>query len=383
MLAVIAVLLTVPPASAHPPTSSDRRGPTVAGPPGYGYVVHWSERQVAADMRRARRGGASSVRVDLHWRHVEPVRGQFRWATYDAIVAAAAAKGLRALIIVHTSPAWASGVAGGEGWYPPRAAARYGEFVGRVAQRYRAGGRFWRARPRLSFVPLAGIELWNEPNLRRFWRSGPDPAKYAAMVRSAYAAVQRTAPAVPVVVGAFAPLGGHRDANCDGVRDGGVNREGIDPLTYLARMYRHGAAGHFDVLSHHPYNYWAKRTAEEVLAFHRCSGWSQMAQTRPSLRSIMRSNGDAAKPLWVTEFGAPTCRPGGTYMCMSERELGRLAAQSLRRWRAWPWAHSFYWYQIRDAAAGNGGGHEGHFGVLRRGGLAKPAYTALRTAYRR
>ena len=31
-----------------------------------------------------------------------------------------------------------------------------------------------------------------------------------------------------------------------------------------------------------------------------------MYQTSPSIRSIMVANGDSAKKIWITEFGAPT-----------------------------------------------------------------------------
>lgn len=357
--------------------------PVAAGDLTFGYAVHYGAETFAEDLRRAKRGGATTVRLDLHWRHIEPARGELVWHVYDDMMEKTAAAGLRPLLLVGTSPAWASGVEGGEGWYPPRRAEDYGEFVGRVARRYGKGGTFWQSRPELTRVPLAGIEVWNEPNLNWYWRSGADPAKYTAMVRSAYRKAKAVDPAVPVVVGSFAPVGGSDDGNCDGKPDGGRSTQGANAIDFLREMYRLGAAGSFDVLSHHPYNFHDRATAEEALSYHPCSAWSQLTETKPNLRSVMAANGDAAKPVWATEFGVPTCRERATFVCMTEEEHADLATAALEKWQAWDWAGDLYWFQIRDGAHGVRGGSEGHFGVLRRDGSRKPAYDRIRQAVTR
>lgn len=54
-------------------------------------------------------GGADSLRDDVQWAYVEPARGHFSWSTPDKIVAQAARHRLHPLLIVDTSPPWASG----------------------------------------------------------------------------------------------------------------------------------------------------------------------------------------------------------------------------------------------------------------------------------
>src|SRR5947207_2526952 len=65
-------------------------------------------------------------------------------------------------------------------------------------------------------------------------------------------------------------------------------------------MYANGAAGSFDAVGWHPYNY------PYGLGYANWSAWSQMSETSPSARSLMTANGDGGKQIWATEFGAPT-----------------------------------------------------------------------------
>ena len=96
------------------------------------------------------------------------------------------------------------------------------------------------------------------------------------------------------------------------------------------------------------YNYWRDASATKILAYNRCSAWSQMASTPVSARSLMDSHGDAGKRLWITETGAPTCVPGATYTCVSPAQQADLAADEVQQWKSFPWAGGFYWYDIRD-----------------------------------
>ena len=202
------------------------------------------------------------------------------------------------------------------------------------------------------------------------------------MVKSAYAAVKSVDPDLKVITGGLAPAGGYNDIDCSGTADRGSNATSMNPLTFLQSMYAAGAGGSFDALGWHPYNYAAGTTASKLLAFGRCSAWSQMGETSPSARSIMTANGDGAKQIWITEVGAPTCVALAAYPCLSETEQARLASQAMRLWKSWSWAGNFYWYDIRDD--GGGGSRttpEQHFGAVRADGMPKPSYFALRAAW--
>ena len=105
-------------------------------------------------------------------------------AGLNASAAALHARGIKALVVVHRAPAWASGVHGGIA--PPRDPASFGAFMGGLAERV-PGVDAW--------------ELWNEPDGPEFFGDGPQPARYAAMVRAAYPAIKAAQPDDVVVTG--------------------------------------------------------------------------------------------------------------------------------------------------------------------------------------
>lgn len=349
----------------------------------YGYNAHIEQQ---ADPVRyvdlIRGGGARTVRDVVDWSAVEPARGRFDWSEPDAWIRCAARAGLHPLLLLATAPAWASG-SSSQRWTPPTHPSDFGAFAAAVTSRYRPGGTFWKEHPSLRLVAPVGIELWNEPNISAFWGGlRPDPAKFAAMVRAAYAAVKSIDPNLTVITGGLAPAGGYGDINCDGKPDGGADATAMNPLTFLQSMYAAGVHRSFDALGWHPYDYTAGKTAAKLMEFSTCSAWSEMGDTSPSARSIMVANGDGAKKIWVTEVGAPTCVASAAYPCLSEAQQAALASREMRLWRSWSWAGSFYWYDIRDDPPGDSlTTPEQHFGAVRADDKAKPSYFTLKTAW--
>ena len=106
------------------------------------------------------------------------------------------------------------------------------------------------------------------------------------------------------------------------------------------------------------------------------SAWYQMYGTSPSLRSVMVANGDGAKKIWATEFGAPTNGPGGY---VSEATQAQYVTQAYAAFRSYDWAGPLMWYSHRDAGTTTDT-RENFFGLLRYDFSPKPAYTAYQTA---
>jgi hypothetical protein len=145
----------------------------------------------------------------------------------------------------------------------------------------------------------------------------------------------------------------------------------MNPIRFLERMYANGAGGSFDVLGWHPSNY------PEGLSFARWSAWSQMSQTRPSARSVMKSHGDAAKQIsGATEFGYPT---GSTLQNVSEPTQARLVSAAYAALEKRSWAGPPFFYTYRDSGA-NKLDTEQNFGIVRYDFSPKPAYAAYRRA---
>ena len=155
-------------------------------------------------------------------------------------------------------------MSGAQGQYAqPASAAAFATWAGAVAARYGTKG-------------VQYFEIWNEPNLAVFWSPTPDPAAYTADLKAAYAAIKAADPSAVVLSGGLAP------AENDGTD--------IDPRTFLQDMYADGAKGSFDGLGFHPYSY--PDSPDTVASW---SGWSMMADTSPSMRSIMVQNGDSGR----------------------------------------------------------------------------------------
>ena len=326
-------------------------------------------------------GGATSLRDDVHWASVEPSPGRFIWSGPDSIVSQAATHHLHALLIIDTSPAWASGGSRSNVWLPPRSPTAYGAFAAAVAARYSVGGRFWQLHPHMPQYRPIGLELWNEENVSGFWGGRrPNPRLYAAMVRAAYTSIKRADPKMIVVTGGLGSIGGYDDVTCSGRNGTGHDAVDWNGLNYLQALYSDGIHGYFDAVGWHPYNYWNGASAAQMLAYNRCSGWSQMALTHVSVRSLMTANGDAGKKVWITEVGVPVCVSGARYGCVSPTQQAVLAAREVRIWEGLSWAGGFYWYDIRDDGL-SAQDAESNFGVVSWADLPKPAYLALRRAW--
>lgn len=354
------------------------------GPVGYSAHVLGQE-DPARYVSLIQNGGAASLRTDVSWASVEATQGQFNWAGPDEVIGQAASHHLNVLMLLDTSPVWASGASTLPSnwlWLPPRSPAAYGVFAAAVAARYGAGGAFWREHPNLPRYPSAGIELWNEENTSKFWgNEPPSPAKYAAMVKAAYTSIKQVDPAMTVLVGGLASEGAYNDVTCNGKNGSGYDYAAWNGLNYLQALYANGIRGYFDAVGWHVYNYWSGASATEMLAYNRCSAWSQMASTPISVRSLMDSHGDAGKRLWITETGAPTCVTGATYTCVSQAQQADLVADEARQWKSFSWAGGFYWYDIRDDS-GAVNDPESHFGTVSLTYTPRPAYYAFRNAWR-
>jgi hypothetical protein len=289
--------------------------------------------------------GITSVRLDANWDWVQYGGPQtFDWAQLDQAVKSICAAGMSVNLIIDGCPPWAA-VAGTSGNASPQPAspAQYATWAADVAARYLPRG-------------VGTFEIWNEPNNASFWRPKANPAAYTAYLVAAYAAIKSVDPTAFVISGGLAPE----------VTDG----TNISPVDFLTAMYANGAKGSFDALGYHPYSYPALPNSYESW-----SGWSQMAQTIPSIRSVMTSNGDSAKQVWITEVGAPSGGPDGVGQAAQASALTQAVANA----RATSWIGALYIYTWQDAGT-DPSTDEDWFGLMTAGGSRKLAYTAMAAA---
>ncbi len=297
----------------------------------------------------AQDAGMLWLRQRFPWSEIEPQRGVWRWDSYDRIVDAATAHGLKIVAVLDTSPAWARG--GNVVTSPPQNNEDYGSFVAAFVSRY--GGR------------VSHIQIWDQPNVAPNWGEWwASPAEYVALLKVAYARAKSANPAVLVLAAGLAPT----------VADDQWN---LNDVTFLRRMYAFGARGNFDILAAKPYGFWSgpddQRVDAGVLNFSRLI----------LLREIMVKNGDTALPIWAVEMGWNALPAGWTGAASpwgsdsEEKQALRLHDALTRAQSEWPWLDVQIVSGLRYPAAGGDDPVRG-FALLDDAWTPRPAYNALR-----
>jgi hypothetical protein len=290
--------------------------------------------------------GASVGRYFLCWCDVEPEPGRYDFAFLDRLNADFAAHDIRPVISVLGTPSWARAECATQPrpcLYPPDDAhlPQWREFFRLLAQRY---------------PHLYGLEVWNEGNLVAFWRPRADAARYARLLKEAYAGVKSADPDLPVVAGSPCLCGG-----------GG--KGGLDDVDFLAGMYRAGAKGHFDALSVHDYP-----TDLPVIANAR--------DKLTAVRKVRARYGDRT-PIWLTEAGLSSAVAGsGGHPRLTEPLQARALAALGRTFRQAPDIGLATFFRFADITGGFTTWEDGLGIAERADGSRKPAGAALAEAMR-
>lgn len=224
----------------------------------YGICAHVSrggDHEIAAQQFvRMNEAGIGWARTDFDWTTVQRQKGAaFDFARFDKTVELADEAKITILPILDYDTPWARPVIEHlDDW---RA------FVRAIVTRYKDRLRYW--------------EVWNEPDLKQFWRQDPNPAEYTILLKATYEEVKRVDPKLTVLLGGLSGI----------------------PFEFIEGIYKAGGKDHFDIMNVHPYRYPA---APEV---------RPLVEDLKKLRELMARYGDAAKPVWITEIGYPTHKP--------------------------------------------------------------------------
>ena len=234
------------------------------------------EGKIKSSLVLTRELGATSIVQFFPWPYYESRRGQFDWAGADRIIAHARRQGLSIFARLGLVPAWARPASPEApttlNTLPEAAFDDFARYAGAFARRYRGA--------------VDAIIIWNEPNLSFEWGYRPvDPAAYVRLLRASYRHVKAANPDIEALAGALAPT-----------LESDPGGAGLNDIDYLVGMYQAGAADHFDALAIHSYGFREPPSAEPAkdrLNFRRAE----------LLRQVMIDHGDAAKPVYITEFG--------------------------------------------------------------------------------
>lgn len=335
LIAVLAGAVAVPTASAKRPLYGVQ-GPTVTS--------DITDARADAVAKQVAGLKAKAMRVEVLWSLLEPdaagVRDPAVVAAIDRVVDAAARHHLKVLLMVDSTPCWASTAPAAAGGcsgadrldlsitrYPPKDPAAYADVAAFLADRYRG--------------KLAAFEIWNEPDqVNEIYWAGPNKVRgYVALAKAAYPRLKGVDPKLPVLAGAFVGADGR----------------------WLEAMYKAGIKGSYDAISVHFYDLTLYALRET--------------------RKMQRKYHDT-KPLWLAEFGFTSCygqkgvKPLFEHTCLSRAGQARALSDTLRGIAKVSWVKAGIVFDLADT------GGPWQFGLYRTDGKAKPSAKTVARAFR-
>lgn len=154
--------------------------------------------------------GPRVIRETFRWHLIEPKKGRFEWKGTDALVENLEGSNLEILAILMAAPEWAGGSDMKTGSHPPDSPDDYARFVDAVVKRYKGRIKYY--------------ELWNEPNIARFWGGKrAEPKDFIALLRAGYRAGKKADPQAVFVMGGVTKLSQDQAFMKDVIRMGGLD----------------------------------------------------------------------------------------------------------------------------------------------------------------
>lgn len=281
--------------------------------------------------------GFGMVRKGLYWSRVEQAKGQYDFAWFDEILALAKARGMVVSVTLYgNNPLYGHRQSDGVAIISEEQRRGFAKFAAAAAARY-AG------------EPVV-FEIWNEPNLRQFWRvhpARPDKSnldamadEYTLLVQEVVPAMKAADPSVFVSAGSISALWWESFSWFDRTVEKGILDSGIDAISV------------------HPYGFeWPELAGPGGYATIR----RKLADAgRTDIRLV---NSEAGFPAtdWITDRG------------YSQEEAIRLQGALLIRQQLLDRLYGIdytIWYEFRSADT---------YGIVGTGGDIRPAFTAAKT----
>jgi hypothetical protein len=316
------------------------------------------------------RQGMAAARVQtarfmLKWRDIEKSPGSYDWRERDWLIGGLAVKGIRSAPYVWGTPRWMNGSTE----YPPIFSAAeiqsWRNFLARAVARYGPGGTYWAPGGKYDQdygtsaapLPIKSWQVWNEPNLRKYFGAGSTDLqakanKYARLLAISHDAIKSKDPQATIVLAGMPST--TRAEGSSNARD------------FLNAIYNvAGVKADFDAAALHPYGCDLDRVRTGISQF----------------RAVMENRGDGATPLWLTEFAWGS----GPESCINKGPTGqrnllissfKMFLQNRETWNV----QRLFWFLWRDPT-GNFATYCtfcGTAGLLRHDRSRKPAYYAFK-----
>ncbi|MGC9468998.1 MAG: cellulase family glycosylhydrolase [Anaerolineae bacterium] len=293
---------------------------------------------------------------DFEDRRHDPYRSA--WDKYDNIVDLAEKHDLGIIARLGAPPAWSrhDGVARGA-FGPPDRLEDFADFAAAVVERYKGRIHYY--------------QIWNEPNVYPEWGNQPvDPEGYTALLCLAYERIKAVDPEAVVISGAMAQTSELGTWNPE------YQGNNLMDTVFLQRMYAAGAKDCFDIMAVNDYMLWSGPTDRRMTQ-------REINFSRPMwLRDVMVANGDAEKPIWISEMNSNAAPEG-----VPER-YGRVSLEQQARWaplayeriqQEWPWVGVTTVWFFKKASDAERGDPSYYFRLVEPDFTPMPVYESLST----
>jgi hypothetical protein len=311
----------------------------------------------AQDLQTMAATGVGEDRIQFIWGSVQPAQGSFNWTPTDAVVGSLAAHGIRTVPFIWGSPRWVAPTPARPPLDGVDAVQAWEDFLRAAVVRYGPGGSYWATVYRQQYganakpLPIQSWQIWNEPNLQKYFAPEPSPGRYARLLQISHGAIRGIDLQARIVL---AGMPGNGD---------------LTAWDFLNRLYSvAGIKNRFDAAALHPY-------APDI---------AHVRFQIQKIRGVMVNRGDRATPLWLTELAWGSDPPdqfginqGLAGQSARLREAYRMVLQNRTAWNL----QRIFWYLWRDPrpAGGNACSFCSSAGLLRYDRTKKPAYYTFRS----
>ncbi len=287
------------------------------------------------DLERIHDAGFGFVRFAIGWTEIEEELDHYEWQQTDALVARVRRAGLKMVIpLLGGHPSYGGFVLAPQGNVDhdlvrtrapmtPEAIQAYARFAAQVVLRYGSEDIVW--------------EIWNEPDLARFWPPKADVQHFSVLAEAACKTMRSVVPDAFIVGPSLGRIPDPQD--------------NVGPA-FLEGFLSSGAAVCVDAITVHPYRHGDEQPEAVFKDYRRL--FPLMIKHRVS------------KPLLNTEWGYT-----GTQV--SEKKRADYALRTRLIDVMWGTRLSI-WYEWKDSRD-DPQDDEGHFGLVRADGSAKPAFS--------
>jgi len=275
------------------------------------------------DYPRLQDAKVRNARIPFHWNMIEQTRGHYNWGPTDKSVGQLALYHVRVLPFLNDTPSWVAS----DRTKPPlgsrKAKKAWGHFIKACIERYGRHGTYWSTHPDIPKTPITAWQIWNEPNLKNYWKGKKPQRKYAKLVKISDKAINRTDKHAKTVLAGLS---------------GNPETKKMAPQRFLKKFLKvRKVKKHFNAAALHPYAPSIKKFKKLLRQLHK----------------TLKRKGAGKKQLWITEMGWGSAHPEkGKPLLKGKKGQKKLLKKSFRMLlhkRKRLHIKRVYWFLWRDA----------------------------------